>query len=119
MTIQDIYEKESGNSYSNRPINDTVQKGFIIDYKIVGYVKNTNYLIGALKRGSGISCDFISTNDTHTINENISDNYGYIYVNIGCLDKYSNSVVTKRKRIKKQPVLKEKEIDLLSNDLEW
>ena len=53
------------------------------------------------------------------LRENINDNYGYIYVNIGCLDKYSNSVVTKRKRIKKQPVLKEKEIDLLSNDLEW
>ena len=42
-TIKDIYEIEKGNHFTNRPVNDKKQKGFIANYTIVGYQKDTRY----------------------------------------------------------------------------
>jgi len=118
--IEDIYSIENGRNYNVRTFTDKLQPSFYAKFKIVGFVKNTKYLIGRLNDDSALSCDFINRNDNHTIDIEDDDNGKYIYVNISSLGgKYSinKSIEIKKKKLKK--VINNLEVNLLNDDLIW
>jgi hypothetical protein len=98
MTIEDIYNIEKGVHYTNRPFNDKKAKGFIANYKIVGYVRNTRYLVGLLDKNQGLTSSEIKEglNCILTINK-AEELKRLIYVNIDCLGKYPSEKVILRK----------------------
>jgi hypothetical protein len=102
MKIEDIYKVEKGVYYINRPVDGKKQNGFTACYKIVGYMKDTRYLIGLLDKNQGFSFNNIQRDNSNIIEVNNKEEMSrLIYINIGCLGKYPREkIILRRKKNK-------------------
>lgn len=103
MSIEEIFSKQNGVTHHTEPINDCLQKGFSAKFTIVGYVKDTRYLIAMLDSSSRITGDLIKSGVNHIV-ENFDSTRKYIYVNVRALG--IDPKRTKVKRKKKEKVSK-------------